>query len=803
MGSKRAALVALAWLVVAVPATALDLLAPRFTREQMEERRGGARSFRFVYGTRDPAAAAILRARAFTLAVRAFGGDSGQVVADRDVDEKAFAAGPIYLVGSPRENAWTDRIAPALPVRFAPGSFTWQGKVYDRPADAIHLAWANPLAPDRFLLLSAANSPAALANRSNLVLLDEDWRIVRDGQLARSGRFAQDPAHPWAYDPRRDRDREAERERYVSALVVTPCDGVVLRSPSGLPLAADVAHETDALLARMAAAGLAAPAGAAKPSLTLYRSLEEKGAITSSTLAEHVLGGRGALAAHAALPFSRDALDLWSVAGLRLLQCGGDAASRFWRPAATYWAGRFEGERLERALSRLYFAGLLPTAAEAATRAPGGEAATGSPDWRSPLVWTPARALLVRAVWESAPSASRRAALLALVRDDPGGTLDSLCRAAGVTAVNVERRYKALGDSLARANRVPPPAGARAPWRPANGFQRGVDLAHAVGLERGYLSAACARELARIKEAGADWVALTPFAWLADPRQPVLGNSTSAGPDGESDEAICEAAAHARALGLRVWLKPHVWTRGWEGELEFGPSAWRQFLDGYDQLVIHWTLIAAREGLDGIFIGHELASATAADPEHWRSLIGRVRKAYAGNVCYCATWDEAPRVPFWDALDVIAVSFYAPLAEQRTDDPAVLRAGAAKTLGTLRAVARRFGRPVLIAELGYAASVNAAVRPWDDVTRPGGVESEDEDEAQRACFEAAIAAMDPYDWLAGVFFWKWGSAPRAGDDPLDFRGRPAEDEVRGALKGWTGRPVRVPPPNMSSEKGSP
>jgi len=84
------------------------------------------------------------------------------------------------------------------------------------------------------------------------------------------------------------------------------------------------------------------------------------------------------------------------------------------------------------------------------------------------------------------------------------------------------------------------------------------------------------------------------------------------------------------------------------------------------------------------------------------------------------------------------------------------------------------------------------VRPWGDLGREG------DPEVQRACFEAAISAMDPLDWLAGVFFWRWGSAPRAGDEPLDVRGRPAEAEVRRALKDWQGRPVRVPPPTVSS-----
>lgn len=76
-------------------------------------------------------------------------------------------------------------------------------------------------------------------------------------------------------------------------------------------------------------------------------------------------------------------------------------------------------------------AGLLPTAAEAA----GREAR-----WRSPLRMTPARALLARAVWETAPPPRRAAALLTLLQREPPGSLDSLCAAAGVAAGEVTRR---------------------------------------------------------------------------------------------------------------------------------------------------------------------------------------------------------------------------------------------------------------------------------------------------------------------------------------------------------------------------
>src|SRR5262245_49246928 len=763
-------------------AAALELQPPRYTREQMEAALSSAPRFVFVYGTRDPDATNLLRRRAVALAVRTFGTDSSRVLADRDADERVLAGGPVYLLGGPRENAWTERLAPALPVRFEAVGFQWQGQRYTQPLDAIHLSWPNPLNPRWFLLLSAGNSAAALAPRAGFTFGDEDWRILRDGALARSGRFAQPAGKPWTYDPALDRDREAERERLERSLSTRESPGLTVRAQPGTRGLETVEAAAAPLLARLERAGFAG--GAAPITLTLYRSLEEKGVHLRDTHAEQVAGEAAGVAVHAALPAGRSELDLWSVAAMRLLRNGAAGGSRFLKPAAVQFAGRFEGETLEQNVGRLERAGLLRSAAQAAARARG---------WESPLVAIPSRALLVRALWECAPARSRRAALLGWLAPAAPGTLDSLCRGTGASAAAVEARYRTLADSIGRA--APAPA-ARESWRPSRGFQRGICLEHAVGPAPGYLSAQCARELRRLPEAGAEWVSLTPFGWLAEPRSPELGNSTDQGPDGESDEAVAEAAANARAAGLKVWLHPHLWSRGWVGELSFSASGWQRFHEQYRELVLHWALLAERERFDGLYVGHELASSTARDPARWRALIADVRKVFRGLLSYGANWDEVALVPFWDALDVIGVSLYTPLAERPTSDPRALRKGADRALADLSRVSRRFGRPVMVSELGYPPSADAAVRPWEEPATAG------DPEAQRACFEAMLAALDPCEWVAGVFVWTWGSGARARD-PFDVRGRPAEPVVAGALRAWQGRPVRVPAPEAAPPRAKP
>lgn len=772
--------------------------APRYTREQMEAALDESEHWLFVCGTRDPSQAAVLRARARLVARRLFGDDSSRVVADRDVSAEDFARRPVILFGGAAQNEWTQKLGAALPVEFTRTGFRWAGRDYDRPGDVLHLVFPNPLDPHRFLLLIAGNSAAAVEREGGGFFFGaEDWRIYRDGDLERSGVFAQSAAHPWRYDPLLDRDREDEARRFTAALRVARARGVAVAAPPGLALATPALEQADTLLQRLDALGFAVaadPRGAspgrapgrrsAAPRrapdsrpvlLTLYRSLEEKGSLTRDTRPEHLDGGT----VHAALPAGHAALDLWSVAAARLIRLGASERAPFLMPAAVSLGGRLEGEPLERAVMRAYFGRVLPSAREAAS--PGRA-------WRSPLVLVPARAILARAVFECG-GARGRAALLAMLGERPPGTLDSLCRAAGVGSARVEERYRMIADSLARAGWSGPGGGPRV-WRPSDGFQRGVCLAHAVSLEHGYLSADCARELATLQRLGANWISLTPFGYQPAGGAPEIFASADGGTEEESDEAICEAGARARALGLRVWLKPHLWTRGWVGDLAFGTTGWQRFFESYRVFILHYALLAEREGFDGLVVGHELASASLGFPDRWRQLIGEVRRVYHGTLTYDANWgDEVKGIAFWDALDLVSVSFYDPLAAKPTRSVTELTAGAAKALAGLRALAARTHRPVLLSEVGYAPYAGAPVRPWEEHRGSPDLET------QRACYEAVVRALSPCDWVAGTFWWKWFSTDRIGgpaDASFSPRGKPAQQVMVRAFGEWKSRPVRVP-----------
>jgi len=763
----------------------LDLQQPTLTRERMESALAPGARFLFVYGTKRPESTAGLRAAALRMARGWLGRDSTLVRADREVSADSLATRSVVLLGTPSENSWTERLAPGLPVSFTARGFRWFDRAYERPLDVIRLVYPNPIAPTRFLLLVAANSPPALDSRFGLAIGEEDWRIDRDGALTRSGHFAQSDAAPWRYDPALDQDLEREREQYATRLRARTGRGIVWLAPPADSRADGFCRSAEALLVTLDRRGFRAP-DSAPVRVTAYASLEEKGRLTRNTRPEHVAARREVAIA---LPAGRTRPDLWSVAGVRLVALGASPDSRDLEPAGAWLAGRWGGESLDRAIARLYFARLLPTAREAALR---------RATWRSPLILVPARAALLGAILDCAGDAAparasgadpHATALLALLDGRAPGTLDSLCLRAGVAAPRVERRYAVLVDSLARIGRRDLADGAPRLWRPADGFMRGVCLAHAVSLERGYLSASCARELERLRSLPADWVSISPFGYVPGPDVAEIYASADGGADEETDEAVIEAAARARSLGLRVLLAPHLWTRGWTGTLEFGASRWPQFFDRYREFLLHYAVLAEREGMAGLVVGHELGSATARDPDRWRTMIGEVRRVYEGTVTYSANWDhEVESIPFWDACDLIGVSFYQPLAVAAGASGESQVAAARRALATLKALAKRTGRPVLLTEAGYASVPGAALKPWEE-PRGGPVDVA----AQRDAWDALLTALDSEEWVAGVFAWKWFSAPpsaAASDRSFSPQGKPAQALIAQRYAAWRDRPVR-------------
>jgi hypothetical protein len=298
------------------------------------------------------------------------------------------------------------------------------------------------------------------------------------------------------------------------------------------------------------------------------------------------------------------------------------------------------------------------------------------------------------------------------------------------------------------------------------------------------------RVIDRLDGLGAEAVSLMPFAFQAAPDQPQL-RYLNRGPRSETDAAMVHAARRAAERGFTVLWKPQIWLRGsWPGEVAMADeAAWAAWWRGYRRFVVHQAVLARWSGADLFAVGTELGGTLGHEAE-WRRTIAAVRRVFPGPLTYAANrYGDFHRVPLWDALDLLGIDAYQPLAASAGATPAELAAGARAMLVPVAAAARRHGKRALLTEAGYAAHRAAWVAPHEE----GGELAPDD---QAAAYRALFAALEPRpDWLAGVFVWKAFSDEVPGTPPgerPDFRflGRPAEAVVRDAYTTAPGRPLR-------------
>ena len=262
-----------------------------------------------------------------------------------------------------------------------------------------------------------------------------------------------------------------------------------------------------------------------------------------------------------------------------------------------------------------------------------------------------------------------------------------------------------------------------------------------------------------IKALGANWVQIHPYAGVT--REGAL-KLRRWQPEDPPPRWLTRPIEEAHRLGLKICITPHIapWRAGWgwRGEIRFDTDEqWDQFFDDYHTWITALAKIC--RDADGFTVGSELDQTIESHEDRWREIIRSVRAETDAPLAYAANWPDYQRVPFWDALDVIAVSAYFPMVQhQRLPNDAELDRTWNRIRGEVLAYARTQYRQVVFMELGYDTGLNAARMPWADGDgRPGGIE------LQARCLDRALAAVEiPDDDLVGSFLWKWfpGPAPR-------------------------------------------
>jgi hypothetical protein len=286
-----------------------------------------------------------------------------------------------------------------------------------------------------------------------------------------------------------------------------------------------------------------------------------------------------------------------------------------------------------------------------------------------------------------------------------------------------------------------------------------------------YNSDVSSRELGKMHAAGGNVVQFLAFAYIYRLDAPKIATERE-----RSDRMLRGGILRAQAAGLHTMLKLQMWGPGFQdGKFSAdismnGVADWKAFMANYRLYVLHQAHLAAETGVDIFCIGTELAQASRspAITSDWRALIGEVRSIYPGPLTYAAHHDEVEGVPFWDDLDYIGIDGYY----------AVARLPAA--LDSLERLSKRWNRPVIFTEAGFASSSYALTEPW----RPGPTEASPDSvrlDLQAEAWQALLAELWRRDFVWGVYVWKWhpnltwGGPTNADHTP---QGKPALDVIR-------------------------
>ena len=557
--------------------------------------------------------------------------------------------------------------------------------------------------------------------------LDADYLVWEHRYSNRSGKWTR-TEDGYAVDPN-ERDDMATRAAAYAALVPLERPNVVLRVPA--------ARSRDAALAELAdrldeAVGKMAPRVPVRLESPLEILVEDDYVAMGRHLAaigETVVGSEGRL--H--LVGHPDDFDAYAYGAAKLLirRAGLELPPRLEDGAALWLSGRWYGRGFADWLPDLAFARVLPGTVDVF--------ADVMRDNRAEVLKPPVMAGLV--------------ARLA------GGTVREKL-AQMPSSAWVAEVLGAMAKVSERTSRGP----ARRRPKRVSTFQNGISLAMYNDLESGYHAPGVDDQLERLHRLGANSVSLMPFAGQSSPTQPEL-NLYNGGPSSETDVGMIYAARRAHARGFRVLWKPHIWVGhdSWPGDIEMtSEQDWQTWWREYRRYVVRHAVLAEWTGSDLFSVGVELGKTLEREAE-WRHLIRSVRRVFTGEVTYSGNWwGDYDKAPFWDELDYVGVDAYFPLAHEADADRKALEDGAAKAVAELRAASERFGKPVLLTEVGFAARKGAWVSPHEE----GGEYSE---EHQTLAYEVLLRALGRPDWLRGLYVWKAFSHPSVtGADRPDF-----------------------------------
>lgn len=262
-----------------------------------------------------------------------------------------------------------------------------------------------------------------------------------------------------------------------------------------------------------------------------------------------------------------------------------------------------------------------------------------------------------------------------------------------------------------------------------------------------------ATEFVALRETGANWVCLMPYAYSKSGETHIAHGEAGWQWWGEKEEGVRASIEMAKAAGLQVMIKPHLWIGhgDFTGDLDFDTAEqWVAWERSYSDYILLYARIAEEYDVPLLCIGTELKTSVTTRTDFWQQLISDIRTVYGGQLTYAGNWDSYKDFPHWEQLDYIGVDAYFPLIDAPT--PAVEDLIIAWQVWEveLKALSELHDRPVIFTEYGYRSIESPAIRPWE--TAHG---RQIDQQAQANALSALYQSVWTRPWMQGGFLWKW------------------------------------------------
>lgn len=272
-----------------------------------------------------------------------------------------------------------------------------------------------------------------------------------------------------------------------------------------------------------------------------------------------------------------------------------------------------------------------------------------------------------------------------------------------------------------------------------------------------------------------------------------------------TDASIISAIQHAKSLGMKVMLKPHIDVESGDWRAFINPSDRNSWFNSYGTMMNHYAQLASQQGVEELSVGAELSSMTmpsvnSSNTTNWNNLITQVKSNYNGKLTYSAQrqgfMGEFNTIQFWDKLDYLGLSAYYQLAADQHDPSvdALIASWDQWNNNEIRPVAQQYNKPILFTELGYRSVDGAHKEPWS-FTLDGAPNQQIQDKLYQALF----TYWNNQSNMAGLHIWDLSTNPNAGGpNNKDYTTQNKQVEI--TLATWfnqTGGPSPTPTPTPS------